>query len=504
MSLRKPIFVIVFLAGFLFMTLVASTSALTEADIVYPAKELNNCKDKTACFAFCDEPANIKACVNFAEKYGLISKKDAEYARKFSNSGRGPGGCRSQTACEAYCNDVKNINECLAFAERHNLMPKEELEEAKKIQQALIKGAKLPGGCRNKQECETYCDGPEQMEECLAFAEVAGFMPPEELEDARKYLKAVKSGVRAPPCRGKAVCDTYCEDPAHFEECIAFAEAAGFISPEEVAMAKKTGGKGPGGCRGKDGCERYCEDEKNFEVCVDFAIEYGFISKEDAELARKTGGKGPGGCKGQDECDDFCQDSANQETCFNFAKDHGLLKEEDLERMEEGKEQILNAFDDSPPEVQECIEGALGKGFIEKIRTGQAMPNESMGSAIKNCFMKMMGPSRGSQGSREEDEDFENFPGHEGMERPPYGSYEDEEGDLPEEDADNQDNAPEEISPEEACTNPSHPGYNFPDCAQYRRYHQQIKGLQSPLPGNQLPKNTSKFMFGLIGLILLK
>jgi hypothetical protein len=47
-------------------------------------------------------------------------------------------------------------------------------------------------------------------------------------------------------------------------------------------------------------------------------------------MARKTGGKGPGGCKGKEECDAFCNNPDNQETCFNFAKDNGMIPEKDL------------------------------------------------------------------------------------------------------------------------------------------------------------------------------
>ena len=140
------------------------------------------------------------------------------------------------------------------------------MEEVKKVR-AIDKGVKPPA-CKSKKECDSYCSSPDNMEECLAFAEAASFMPPEELANAKKVLAAVKQGIKPPACKGKEECDTYCSDERNFEECINFAEAAGFMRPEEVEMAKKTKGKGPGGCRGKEECESFCQKEENTEVCA--------------------------------------------------------------------------------------------------------------------------------------------------------------------------------------------------------------------------------------------
>jgi hypothetical protein len=361
------------------------------ADIQYPVKELGNCKNETECRAYCNNPQNMEVCLDFAEEHNLISEDELAMARKFIAAGAsGPGGCESKDSCEAYCNDVSHIDECLAYAEENDLLPPDELKEARQVQAALKKGAQLPGGCRNKDDCEAYCEDPDHMEECIAFGEAAGFIPPDELKEARMALEAVKKGAKAPPCRGRAECDDYCGKPDHFKECITFAEAAGFISKEDAKMARKTGGKGPGGCRGRE-CKTFCEDENNFQVCMDFAVEHGMMSEEEAEMARKTGGKGPGGCKGREECEAFCQNPANQETCFNFAKEHGLISEEDLERMEEGKEQMREAFEMATPEVMECLNSALGAEMVEKLKAGTAMPSPAVGDAMRACFEQMMG-----------------------------------------------------------------------------------------------------------------
>ena len=382
------IFVAVFAAGL--------ALASSKSDITYPAKELGNCRNETDCLNYCDRPANLRACVDFAARHNLMSAEEIDQARKFvAAGGRGPGGCTSQESCESYCNDIAHIDECIAFGEENDLIPPEELEEAKKVQEALKKGAKLPGGCRSKAACDSYCGDPTHFEECITFAEAAGFIPENELEEARKVLQAIKNGAIPPPCRGKDECDRYCSEPANFEVCLPFAEAAGLIDPDELEEAKQAlqaikKGVKPPKCRGRAECDEYCREPEHLEECLTFAEAAGFISKEEAEMARKTGGAGPGGCRGRDECDEYCADPAHGEECFNFAKEHGLLSEEDLERMEEGREQILGALERAPPEVLECITAALGQKTIDELKAGTGMPSEEMGNKIRTCFEKIM------------------------------------------------------------------------------------------------------------------
>src|SRR3989338_10467137 len=106
------------------------------------------------------------------------------------------GNCQSKEECHAYCDEVEHIEQCVNFAERHGLMKGGELEEAKKVVSALRQGAQLPGGCRNKEECEVYCKDGAHIEECIAFAEAAGFMSPEELEDAKRVAPLMARGDR--------------------------------------------------------------------------------------------------------------------------------------------------------------------------------------------------------------------------------------------------------------------------------------------------------------------
>jgi len=396
----------------LFSKVAFTQEATGIANIQYPVKELNSCQNETACKNYCDKPENIKACVAFAENNNLMSKEDIELAKKFVAVGaKGPGGCDGKDSCEDYCDDISRIDECVAFAEKNNLMPKEELAEAKKVQAAIKRGVKPPL-CGNKKQCDVYCNETDHMEECVAFGAEAGFIQGKELEDAQKMLAALKRGVRPPPCRGRKECDEYCSAPDNMEMCMNFAIEAGFMGEQEKAESQKMlaalkKGIKPPACRGRKECDDYCSQDDHFEECFQFAEAAGFMSAEEAAMARKTGGKGPGNCKGKEECETFCNNPDNQETCFNFGKEHGMIPEKDLKMMEEGKQRFKESMTQMPPEVADCLKSLVGEEKIEKIKSGTAMPSREIGDQMKTCFEKM-GPPPGS-----------GEPGAEGMMRGP-------------------------------------------------------------------------------------
>ncbi|TSC75727.1 MAG: hypothetical protein G01um101430_221 [Parcubacteria group bacterium Gr01-1014_30] len=388
--------------------------ATSKDDIVFPVPELGNCKSEQECKVYCDSPANIAKCLAFAERHNLLSAEELARAKKFLElGGSGPGGCSNHLECENYCNDINNISECLTFAERSGFIEPDELKEAKKIQAALARGAQLPGGCRNKQACEAYCTSSNHMEECIAFAESAGFIPPDELEEAKKVLAAIKRGVTPPPCMGaggKEACEAYCRQSENFEVCISFAKEAGLMSDQELQDAEKMltalrKGVKPPACQSEEECNVYCSQEEHIQECIVFAEAAGFMTPEEAEMARKTGGKGPGDCQGQQECEQFCQNPANQETCFDFAKEHGLLSDQDMRQMEEGLRMMREGLSNAPPEIASCLEGKLGPEVIEGIRTGSGTVAPHMGDVMRECFEQFMpspeefGPRPGEEGS---------------------------------------------------------------------------------------------------------
>jgi hypothetical protein len=343
-------FLAMFLAGAMALTcLFGAVSAQNEDNIQYPVAELDGCKDKDACKAYCDLPQNMKACVEFAKKNGLMSAQELQEAEKFlALGGKGPGGCTGKAACEIYCDDTRHTAECIKFAIENELLLGQELEEAKKALAAIEKGA-TPPPCRGKKECDAYCEEPSHMEECINFGIQAGFIQGKELEDAQKMLAAVKKGAVPPKCKGKEECDIYCRQEEHFQECTDFALAAGFMTEEEAAMARKTGGKGPGGCRGKE------------------------------------------------ECDAFCNNPANQQTCMQFGIDNGLIPPEELQKMEEGKKMMRQSLAQAPGEVIACLQEQLGSDMVEKMKNGTAMPSQNAGDQMRQCFEKFMPMGPGGQ-----------------------------------------------------------------------------------------------------------
>ena len=321
-----------------------SAEASSVNDIVYPVEELGGCENKQECKSYCDDIEHMNECIAFAEKHNLMNKREVKDAREFAKRGirKGPGNCTTHAQCESYCEDVNNIEECLAFAEKHKIIPKEELKEARQVAKALREGAELPGGCTSKQSCDAYCSDSAHIEECVAFAEKAGFMSKKEIEEVRKILPLMKSGQMPGGCTSKEQCEAYCEDENHIEECVAFAEKAGFMSAEEARMVRKTGGKGPGGCRGKEECESYCENPDN------------------------------------------------QDACFAFAKEHGLISEEDLVHMKEGAKRIKEGLKHAGPEVKSCLKREVGPNIIEEIESGRFSPSRRSGESIRNCFEQFM------------------------------------------------------------------------------------------------------------------
>ncbi len=328
-----PIFVI----GILFFAVLA-IHAQTTSTISYPVLELGNCQSEDVCKTYCDDPANIDVCVSFAKNHNLISEEEAQIAKEFSKGEKGPGGCTSKDLCESYCNDNAHINECLSFAEQHHLMSLRELDDAKKVAQALAEGASTPGNCNGKDQCEIYCKIPAHTDECLNFAEKAGLISSEDLAQARKIAPFMEKGEMPGNCTGKEECQSYCGEDSHAEECAAFFEKAGMMTPEDAQMYRKTGGKGPGNCTSKDACEA------------------------------------------------FCKDPANQETCFQFSKDHGLISQEDLQKTKQGKQQMQQSLQSAPPEVISCLQDKLGVDTVEKLKNGTGMPTKETGDAMQSCF----------------------------------------------------------------------------------------------------------------------
>lgn len=352
-------------AAFFSVALVAGASL---DDVKYPVKELGNCKNEEACFTYCEDRENldrVRACINFAKHYELLSPEELEEAEYYAITlgvTKGPGGCTSRAECDLYCEDTAHLDACLDFAEEHSLRSAEEIAEGRKLAEALQRGANLPGGCRTRAECETYCENPSRMRECVAFAKQAGFISAEEIAEAEKIIPLLERGEKTPGnCGRKAACEAYCAEASHLDECLAFAEKAGLLSAEELADAKKfapyiKNGETPGQCSTRAACDTYCSDNAHFDECLAFGERVGLLSEEEIELAKKVKGFGPGGCRSRDACEAFCRDSANEEECLNFVQEHGF---EDL--AAQIQEDVRAEIED---EVRSCAEKPTCKEVV--------------------------------------------------------------------------------------------------------------------------------------------
>lgn len=403
MKIRFSFFILFFLVGVAALVLIAGDNGAQAKEWpaeTFPIAELDNCDSQESCFAYCDKNENIPECVDFALKNDLISEEDAVWAKKLGGVQTGPGGCKTESACESYCDNVDNLSVCLDFAVEHDLMPPEELAEAKMVAKALAQGAKPPGGCKSKGECDNYCTQAGNMGECADFALKAGFMSQEEYGEAQQVMKALAAGAKLPGgCQNKKSCDSYCAQPDNVGECLDFALKAGFMSAEEAEEAKRimplmAAGKMPGNCKSKSQCEAYCNVEEHSDECAQFAIEAGFMSPEDAEMYRKTGGKGPGGCKGQEECESFCNNPQNSAACLEFGLKYGLISDEQMQEMKSGLQQTKDAIYGAPSEVSSCVKSELGGDFMSALEAGDltAMARGDMSGIFDKCWQSYQPP----------------------------------------------------------------------------------------------------------------
>lgn len=326
--------------------------------ITFPVPELGGCTSKDACRQYCNEPGNMPACISFAKSHGLMNEEDAARAEKFSkrlSGDGGPGGCTTPDSCRAFCENINNIEACIAFADIQGFRD-EHVAEGKKVLAYIQSGGAMPGGCTSKDACETYCNDFAHAEECFAFAERAGI-------------------TRIPDTPGRG------EREGRFE---------GNVPPGQFQklLALIKNGETPGGCTNKTECESYCRAPGHFEECIDFGTRVGFIEPEQAEKIRKTGGKGPGGCDSPDVCKAFCAEPNNQEECFRFGKEHGLINEDEVREAKEGFVRLRAGLENAPKEVSACLTSVLGPTIIEDIQSGTMTPGPEIGERVRGCFEK--------------------------------------------------------------------------------------------------------------------
>lgn len=295
------------------------------------------------------------------------------------------GNCASKQTCEAYCDSSSNMEACINFAEKNNLMTADEIAEARKFL-PFMKAGTTPGQCKNQKECDAYCNNEANIIECIDFAVKVGLI------DAKEAEMAKKTGGKGPGGCKREECKTYCEDAAHVNECVDFAFKYGMMDAKEAEMVKKTGGKGPGNCKGKEECDNFCNNKENFQVCIDFSVQYGLMSAEEAEMVKKTGGESPGNCKGKEECDAYCNSEEGRDVCLEFGHEHGMISDKEYNKIKQGgwkgewsgpggckTEEECDAYCKTEGHMSECMDDALKNGFMTQEEYDNQMKNSKKG-----------------------------------------------------------------------------------------------------------------------------
>ncbi|HEY4497063.1 MAG TPA: hypothetical protein VI432_02860, partial [Candidatus Paceibacterota bacterium] len=394
-------------------------------NIKFPIKELGNCGSEVECRAYCDDDKNVLTCIEYSINNDLLSGEEKEEAKKvleFLKKGENlPGGCATREECVSYCSEESNGDECVEFTLKAGLVQPDEVEEYKKVRQYIASG-ETPGGCKTKNACDRYCSDTANIEECFAFAEKAGLIPSGEIEQARKAIEFMKRGEMPGGCRNKEECMTYCEVESHMAECIEFGVKAGFMTEEEAKLAKRfLESGGPGGCKGREECDHFCNDPKNQSACFDFAVEAGFIAEEDAEFFKKQMEQGGGESR---QTGGFEQMPAKVRECLDnrlgsgiaakFASGEIAPTREMMSSMRICIEEFQNScpafagmMDDNRGEgdmgqgaeqFNECLIDIYGSDVPEKMKSGDFCPPADFQQKISECMQTKFGNMGGSSG----------------------------------------------------------------------------------------------------------
>lgn len=374
-----------------FVFVIALASA--QVGIEFPVAELGNCDSKEACRTYCEAVDHREACMEFARKHKLVSTEESEryeQHKKIAESG-GPGGCKGEQECRAYCEDTKNIKVCIAFAKANGLMPAPELEEAERVAKALDEGAVLPGGCKNKSECNAYCSQAEHMEECIAFAERAGFMRAEEVQNVKKTMQLMREGRSPGNCQSKEECDAFCSKEENLEVCLNFGKESGMFDEKEAERRRadimrqreaQLGDPTRGMWTGDERMRPPSPAKMSEELRSCLETELG------SEGFSAIFGQSPVPMRPTAEIEE------KMRRCF---MEFGSAANE-ISQPNSGQGFIIQS--QIPPEVLECVKAKAGDSEAQRLkRGGEAELNDSTAKALRECFTEFADKQgRGSEG----------------------------------------------------------------------------------------------------------
>ncbi|MBI4087630.1 MAG: hypothetical protein HY434_02255 [Candidatus Liptonbacteria bacterium] len=320
------------------------------------------CTNPGQCQAFCGDVKNMEVCVKFAEEHG-VKDKHIEQAKKVLNhiksGGQTPGGCGSEQSCKQYCSDFSHAEECFEFAKKIGIVQ-----------------ARGQAGVR--------------------AGERAGFEDEEipNEEQFQKFIQLAKSGETPGGCKSKDACESYCQGGNHMEECVAFGEKVGFVSAEEAQMMRKSGGKGPGGCNSRESCESFCNDPAHQEECFKFAEEHGFVKHEEVQRTKEGFVRLRAGLEQAPPEVAECLKAAVGENVLDNIQSGQITPGPEIGNSVKGcfdkfghQSGSRQLFKDAPPEVSTCLKEKLGSEFA-KVQSGESMPSPETADTLRVCFQQ--------------------------------------------------------------------------------------------------------------------
>lgn len=166
------------------------------------------------------------------------------------------------------------------------------------------------GNCADFASCRTYCDDPTHSTECIAFAKKKGFYKEPTQADMTKVVASAKTELG---CDSEDSCKSFCSQDVNFQKCSDFAKKAGLQGGvKSAASSNPTLAKAKEilGCTSVDACKTFCSEDANKQKCSDFAKQAGLRGGE-----QKVG---PGGCTSEDTCKAFCSSPVNSQLCGQF------------------------------------------------------------------------------------------------------------------------------------------------------------------------------------------
>jgi len=115
------------------------------------------CRGQKECDAFCSQPGNGEICFNFSKEHGLMPPEEIEMMEREMEIMKrmdrgdmgGPGGCKGREECEVFCQNPANMEECMNFAGDQGMKDRGEMDmRMQQYQQmeSMMKGVQGSGG----------------------------------------------------------------------------------------------------------------------------------------------------------------------------------------------------------------------------------------------------------------------------------------------------------------------------------------------------------------------